>query len=60
MCILSGPSDVLKTYATSFHAHISCIRKQGKVVWVLSIDHYDFGSIQFSETLISDGYFHIS
>ena len=26
----------LKTYLGNFHAHISCVGKQGKLVWVLS------------------------
>ena len=36
----SGPEDLIfKTYGDNFHAHYSCVRKQEKVVWVLSFDH---------------------
>ena len=45
--------------SANFHAQISCVGKQGKLSGsCLSISH-DFGSIQFSKTLTSDGYFHI-
>ena len=50
----------LKTYVANFIAHISCVGKQGKLSWPCLLTIYDFGSIQFSETLMLDGYFHIS
>ena len=28
----------LKIYVVNFHAHVSCVGKQGKLVWVLSFD----------------------
>ena len=46
----------LKTYAAIFHAHHSYIGKQESC---LGSAIYEFGSIQVSDALISDGYFNI-
>ena len=48
---------ILKTYAANLHAQISCVGKQGKLSGSCLSTIYGFGSIQFSETLMSDGYF---
>ena len=49
----------LNTYAANFIAHNFCVGKQGKLSETCLSTIYDFGSIQSSERLMSDGYFYI-
>ena len=51
--------DYLKTYAANFIVHISCVGIQEKLSGSCLLTICDFGSIQFSETLMSDGYCNI-
>ena len=60
MQMLKAYLPILKTYAANFHAQICCCGKQGKLSGSCLSIIYDFGSLQFSETPMSDGYFHIS
>ena len=44
-------SSVLKTYVANSHTHHSCFWKQGKLSGSCLSEHYEYGSIQFSDTL---------
>ena len=49
----------LRVISINSHAHHSCVEKQEKLSGSRIWANYDFRSIQFSDTLMSDGYFHI-
>ena len=51
--------DSLRAITGYSHAHFSCVEKQERLAGSRLSTIYDFGSIQFSNTLMSDGYFHI-
>ena len=51
--------DSLRVISGNSHAHLSCVEKQEKLSGSRLLTIYDFGSIQFLNTLMSDGYFHI-
>ena len=52
-------STHLKTFAANFHVHKSCVGKQEKVSGSCLSTIYKLRSIQFSDSLLSDGCFHI-
>ena len=49
----------LRTISGIVHAHHFCGGKQGKLSGSCLSTIYDIRAIQFSEILMSDGYFHI-
>ena len=50
---------LLKAYVANFHVQISCVGKKGKLSRSCLSTIYIFESIQFLETLMTDGYFRI-
>ena len=50
---------ILKTYADNSHAELSCVEKQGKLSGFCLSTFHGFGSIQISDTLISDRCFDV-
>ena len=49
----------LRAISGNFHVQHFCVEKQEKLSGSRLSDHLRFRSIQFSDTLMSDGYFHI-
>ena len=47
---------MLKTYVANFHAQISFVGRHGKLSGSCLSTFYEFRTMQYSETLMSDGY----
>ena len=48
-----------RVISNNFHAHHSCVEKQKSCLDPVFPTIYDFGSLQFSDTLMSGGYFRL-